>query len=138
VKSNVEQHLDEVVAGLNALVERVFRNHGFDCKTRKFYGQSAGNAEANRKEHPASVAVLGATVPPCTVCGAIPHNWAIHEEWRHLPGSKSEGKVAGDREAFPAHECVDRPHLACTACLKWTGDGFATARSNPQCFPGTK
>jgi hypothetical protein len=31
----------------------------------------------------------------------------------------------------PLHECVDRPNLPCPACMKWTGDGFATVRSNP-------
>ncbi len=39
-------------------------------------------------------------------------------------------------EACPGHTCVDQPTLLCPACLKWTGDGFATVRSNPQCFPG--
>jgi hypothetical protein len=38
-------------------------------------------------------------------------------------------------EAFPAHTCVDQPNLSCPACLKWTGDGFATVKANPQCFP---
>lgn len=38
--------------------------------------------------------------------------------------------------AYPAHTCVDQPILSCPACLKWTGDGFATVRNNPQCFPG--
>src|ERR1700756_3147202 len=38
--------------------------------------------------------------------------------------------------AYPAHTCVDQPILPCPACLKWTGDGFATVRANPQCFPG--
>lgn len=38
-------------------------------------------------------------------------------------------------EAYPAHTCVDQPSLPCPACLKWTGDGFATGKSNPQCFP---
>jgi hypothetical protein len=40
------------------------------------------------------------------------------------------------REFYPAHTCVDQPILSCPACLKWTGDGFATVKSNPQCFPG--
>jgi len=39
-------------------------------------------------------------------------------------------------EAYPAHTCVDQPTLPCPACLKWTGDGFATVRNNSQCFPG--
>jgi hypothetical protein len=39
-------------------------------------------------------------------------------------------------EAYPAHTCADLPILPCPACSKWTGDGFATVKSNPQCFPG--
>jgi len=35
----------------------------------------------------------------------------------------------------PAHECVDRPHLPCPACLKWTGDPFATVNANPRVGP---
>lgn len=38
-------------------------------------------------------------------------------------------------EAYPAHTCIDQTSLSCPACLKWTGDGFATVKSNPQCFP---
>ena len=37
--------------------------------------------------------------------------------------------------AYPAHTCVDQPILPCPACLKWTGDGFATVRSTPRSFP---
>lgn len=39
-------------------------------------------------------------------------------------------------EAYPAHTCVDQPSLSCPACLKWTGDGFASVRANPEGFPG--
>jgi hypothetical protein len=46
-------------------------------------------------------------------------------------------RIYEEREvAYPAHTCVDQPILPCPACLKWTGHGFATVRSNPQCFPG--
>jgi hypothetical protein len=37
-------------------------------------------------------------------------------------------------QAYPAHTCVDQPSLRCPACLKWTGDGFATVKASPQCF----
>jgi hypothetical protein len=37
---------------------------------------------------------------------------------------------------YPAHTCVAKPILPCPACLKWTGDGFATVKANPQCFRG--
>jgi hypothetical protein len=135
VKNSIEQDLDEMIGELNVLVERVLGLHGFD-KTSKLNDQSERNAEANRKEHSAAVPVLGEAVPPCPGCGTIPHNWAIHEEWRDLPAAKSDDKVASDRQAFPAHECVDRPHLPCPACLKWTDDGLATPKGNPQQFPG--
>jgi|HubBroStandDraft_4_1064222.scaffolds.fasta_scaffold2016174_1 hypothetical protein len=36
---------------------------------------------------------------------------------------------------YPAHECVDRSTLSCPACAKWTGDPFASVKSNPKCFP---
>jgi hypothetical protein len=136
VKNIMERQLDQMIAGLNVLVDRVFRKHAPECNTCNSHGQSDRNAEANRNEHPALASVLGETVRPCPVCGTISHNWAIHEEWRHLPGAKCEDKVAADLQAFPAHECADRPHLPCPACLKWTGDAFATVKSNFQCFPG--
>jgi hypothetical protein len=136
VKNSIERQLDEVVAELNVLVERVFWKHGFDCKTLTFHDQSDRSTQTNRKGHAALVSVRSEAVPRCPVCGTIPHNWAIHEEWRHLPGAKGEDKVAADREAFPAHECVDCPHLPCPACLKLTGHASATVKSNPQCFPG--
>ena len=43
---------------------------------------------------------------------------------------------AGWSEAYPAHTCVDQPILPCPACSKWTGDEFATVKSNRQCSPG--
>jgi hypothetical protein len=136
VKDRIEQHLDELIARLNVMVDRVLRKQPFDPKALKFHGQSNRNAEPNREEHPTSASVWREAVPPCPVCGTTPHNWTIHEAWRHLPGVKSEDKLAADREAYPAHECVDRPSLPCPACLKWTGDAFATVKSNTQCFPG--
>jgi len=78
---------------------------------------------------------FGLTVPPCPICGVVPHNWSIHEEWRHIPGDKGSEKLAADRESFPEHECIDRPTLPCSACLKWTGDGFASV-NNSQCSTG--
>jgi len=78
---------------------------------------------------------FGLIVPPCPICGVIPHNWWIHEEWRHIPGDEGPEKLAADREAFPAHTCVDQPTLSCPACLKWTGDGFASV-NNSQCSTG--
>lgn len=41
---------------------------------------------------------FGLTVPPCPICGVIPHNWSIHEEWRHIPGDKGPEKLAADRD----------------------------------------
>jgi hypothetical protein len=37
-------------------------------------------------------------------------------------------------QAYPAHTCVDQPSLPCPACLKWTGEGFATVNANPECY----
>jgi hypothetical protein len=37
-------------------------------------------------------------------------------------------------QLYPAHTCVDHPTLECPACMKWTGDAFASARSHSQCF----
>jgi hypothetical protein len=31
-------------------------------------------------------------------------------------------------EAYPGHTCVDQPNLPCPACLKWTGNAFATVK----------
>ena len=41
-------------------------------------------------------------------------------------------------EPGPMHDCVEHPSLPCPACLKWTGDGYATVRANPQMFPRIK
>jgi len=37
-------------------------------------------------------------------------------------------KFESIEEADPGHTCVDQPHLPCPACLKWTGDAFATVK----------
>jgi hypothetical protein len=66
----------------------------------------------------------------CPICGVIPHNRSIHEEWRQTAGAKDPVKRAADREAYPAHTCVDQPNLACPACGKWTGDPYATVKKN--------
>ena len=138
MKKRIEQRLNELIGPLSNMVDRTLRKHGFDRNTHKFDDQLEQTTEANRQGAPTLEASSwgGQAVPPCPVCGVIPHNVAIHDEWRRLPGAKSPDKVAADQVAYPAHECVDWPTLPCPACLKWTGDGFATVRSNPQCFPG--
>ena len=138
MKNRTEQLLDKLIGQLNAIVDRAFRRHGLICKTVKFDDQLEREREANRQGFPTLPPSRwgGQAVPPCPVCGVIPHNLTVHDEWRRLPRAKSPDKVAADQVAYPAHECVDRPTLPCPACLKWTGDGFATVRSNPQCFPG--
>jgi hypothetical protein len=138
VKDGIERLLDALIGRLNSTVDRIFEKHGFNRKTLSFDEKLDGISEASSQGLPAleASAWCGQAVPPCPVCGTIPHNWTIHEEWRHLPGTKSPDKVAADREAYPAHECVDRPNLPCPACLKWTGDGFFSVKSKPQCFPG--
>lgn len=149
--------LDELVDLLVGGVDRLLLEHGFDPKTLKFDNQPDRKTETNQQSHrltpssspaggsnePYNLAKpmvketgeektpnsFGLTVPPCPICGVIPHNWLIHKEWRHTPGAKGAEKLAADEEAYPAHTCVDQPTLTCPACLKWTGDGFATVRN---------
>jgi GGDEF domain-containing protein len=77
------------------------------------------------------------------LCGtpAVPHFQETKAEPLPVPaagtGAQSGcGAHQESEEAHPAHTCVDQPTLPCPACLKWTGDGFATVRNNSQCFPG--
>jgi hypothetical protein len=156
-----EKLLTDLISQLSGMVGRVFLKHGFNPTIRKF-DNGPEKIEINEQSHkltpPRSPAgessvhnvskpivetgqlkapeSFGVPVPPCPICGVIPHNWSIHEEWRHTPGAKSHEKLWADSEAFPVHTCVDQPSLPCPACLKWTGDGFATVKNNPQCFPG--
>jgi hypothetical protein len=142
VKKRIEHRLDELIGGLNGMVERALQKHGFNSETLNLNDQlnrkTDRKTDTNRREAPESESPIwnGQAVPTCPVCGVNPHNWAFHEEWRRLPEATSKKKIAADREAYPAHECVDRPTLPCPACLKWTGDGFAAVKNNPQCFPG--
>ena len=137
MKKRIEQHLDGLIRQLSNIVDRTLRKHAFNRNTLRFDDRLEQKTEANRQSSPTLAASRwgGGAIPHCPVCGVIPHNLAIHDKWRRLPRAKSPDKVAADREAYPAHECGDRPTLPCPACLKWTGDGFATVRSNPQCFP---
>lgn len=160
----LERCLDELCGQLIGMVDRLLLEHGFDPKTRKFDNQPDQKIETNQQFHKLTASTspagessvpynlskpiveetgeqkapnsFGATLPRCPICGVIPHNWSIHEEWRHTLAAEDAEKLAADREAYPAHTCVDQPTLPCPACLKWTGDGFATVRNNPQCFPG--
>jgi hypothetical protein len=125
VKNRIGQCFDELIARLNVIVDRVSRRRGFDRKSLKFDDQLDRRTQANQEEHPPLASLSREAVPSCPVCGTIPHNCNIHEEWRHLFGAKSEDKVAADQQAYPAHECVDHPSLPCPTCLKWTGDAFA-------------
>ena len=160
----VKSRFDELGGLLLGMIDRLLLERGFDPKAFKFDNQPDRKIETNQQSHrltpstspagepnvPYDLAKpiveetgerktpnsFGLTVPPCPICGVIPHNWSIHEEWRHIPGDKGPEKLAADREAFPAHTCVDQPTLPCPACLKWTGDGFASVRSNSQCSTG--
>ena len=51
-------------------------------------------------------------------------------EFQPLPEVRRQRRAKN--EQYPIHECVDRPNLPCPACMKWTGDEFATVRSKPQ------
>jgi len=75
------------------------------------------------------------------LCGApaVPHSQEIKAEPSPAVGTGAQsgwGAHQESEEAYPGHTCVDQPTLPCPACLKWTGDGFATVRNNAQCFPG--
>jgi len=43
--------------------------------------------------------------------------------------NREEEKAEDRDEPYPAHTCVEFPTLSCPACLKWTGDGFATIKN---------
>jgi hypothetical protein len=156
----LKSRLDELDRLLVGRVDWLLLEHGFDPKTLKFDNQPDRKIETNQQSYrlspssspagesnvPYNLAKpepeerktansFGLTVPPCPICGVNPHDWSIHEKWRHTPGAKGAEKLAADREAYPAHTCVDQPTLSCPACLNWTGDGFATVRNNTQCFP---
>lgn len=101
MKNLIEQLLNELI-GLGAMVDRAFEKHGFNRNGTKF------DSPLDRKTEEMALEAQvrgGHTVPPCPVCGVTPHNWAIHEEWLRLPGTKSEDKVAADREAYPIFLC---------------------------------
>lgn len=157
-----EKLLNDLIGQLGDMVDRVFLKLGFNRTTHQFDNRPE-KIETNQQSHKPTPSTspagesgvhnvpkpilgqigqlnapksFGAPVPHCPICGVIPHNWSIHEEWRQTPRAKGTEKLAADREAYPEHTCVDQPILSCPACLKWTGDGFATVKSNPQHFPG--
>ena len=114
----IEKNLDAEINQISDTVDLVLGRDGFNSKTRKFDNPSGRPAE-NIQTEPRT---LGEVAPPCPVCGVIPHNLAIHDEWRNIPGVKSQDKIAADLRAvrsyarYPAHERVDRPALPCPAC----------------------
>lgn len=54
-----------------------------------------------------------------------------------MPGRVTCFDQASPLATNPAHECVDRPWLGCPACLKATGNEFATVNSYRQKYSKT-
>ncbi len=95
-----EKRLNDLIGQLTGRVDRAFLKLGFNRKTLKFDNQPDGKTEASRREPPA---FDNNAIPLCPVCGVVPHNLALHDEWRHLPGAKSVDKIAADWEALTGH-----------------------------------
>ena len=100
--SELKKRLDERCGQLIGMVDRLLLEHGFNPKTRKFANQPDRKIVEETNKQTASNP-FGVPIPPCPICGVIPHNWPIHEEWRHLPGAKSVDKIEADREASIGH-----------------------------------
>jgi hypothetical protein len=86
--------LHRLIGRLSRIVDRVFSNLPFNHKTLKFGNQDRKNKTSLRERSTYDAS----GVLPCPVCGAAPHNLAIHDEWRLLPSAKSADKIAADRE----------------------------------------
>jgi hypothetical protein len=71
---------------LNGTIDRFLLKFGFIRKTPNFKNQPDGKPD-------------GTAIPACPVCGFVPRNLVIHDEWRRIPGAKSEDKIAADRDA---------------------------------------
>jgi hypothetical protein len=54
-----------------------------------------------------------------------------------MPRSAARLDLATLKSIDPAHECVDRPWLVCPACLKATGNPFATVDNCRQKYSKT-
>lgn len=68
------------------------------------------------------------------LCGAP----AISANLLRVAGASAQSGYGAHHKseaAYPSHTCVDQPTLPCPACLKWTGDGFASV-NNSQCSSG--
>ena len=116
--------LDKQIDQLIGLVDSLSLKHGFDPRTLTFLNQPDVDKQLSRKLKPPTSAAgessapysvprpiveepsqqeslksFGKAVPPCPICGVTPHNLSIHDEWRYTPGTKSEEKIAADREA---------------------------------------
>jgi hypothetical protein len=68
------------------------------------------------------------------LCGAP----AIRANLLSVAGTSPQSRYGAHHKseaAYPSHTCVDQPTLPCPACLKWTGDGFASV-NNSQCSSG--
>jgi hypothetical protein len=149
------RRLNELIDQLSGMVDRVFLKHGFNLKTLKFDNLLDRKTEANRREPPT---FDGNAIPACPICGVVPHNLSIHDEWRRMPGAKSEDKIAADREATGltsplvsfdnsdvqngrlAHDYKDGTPCSrdCPACRHWIAKGlspYAHTCVDQPCYP---
>jgi hypothetical protein len=90
-----EKHLHKLLGRLSHIVDRVFLRLSFNRETFKLDNKLDRETKANHREQ-STYNVNG--IPPCPVCGVVPHNLAIHDEWRFLPGAKGADKIAAERE----------------------------------------
>jgi hypothetical protein len=136
MKDRLEHRLNELISRLSTVVDRAFARQRVNPTVSNF--EQSSRSGADQQGLPTLQAVHdGQAVTAYPVSEVQPHDWAIHEVWRRLPGVKNEDKLAADGEAYrPAHECIDHPTLPCPGCLKWTGDARASVQGNPQCFEG--
>jgi hypothetical protein len=97
--NRIERYLDQLIGGLNDMVERALQKHRLNPKTLDS-NESTRKTDANwHQALEPGISIWGEqAIPPCPICGVNPHNWGIHEEWRHLPGAKSKEKLAAQTE----------------------------------------
>jgi hypothetical protein len=93
--NRIERYLDQLIGGLNDMVERALQKHRLNPKTLDS-NESTRKTDANwHQALEPGISIWGEqAIPPCPICGVNPHNWGIHEEWRRLPGAKSKERLA--------------------------------------------
>jgi hypothetical protein len=103
-EKGLEKLLNDQIGNLTRMVDRVFLTLAFNRKTLKFDRQLDRKTQAKWPQPPPND---GTAIPACPVCGVVPHNLSLHDEWRRLPGAKNSDKLAADREASMNHRDGD-------------------------------